>query len=73
MLLFVPKIVIYFQLPPNSVTSSGMALSMKVDLATIALAYLWETNPVVGTEALPIYADNIYKLPSAPWMTTIDL
>ena len=50
-----------------------MALSMKVNLETIALAYLWETTPVLGTEALPIYADNIYKLPSAPWMTTIDL
>ena len=46
---------------------------MKVNMSTIALAYLWETTPVLGTEALPIYADNVYKLPGAPWMTVIDL
>ena len=35
--------------------------------AATAVAYLWETTPVLGTEALPIYASDEYRLPGAPW------
>ena len=37
---------------------------------TVALAYLWETTPVLGTEALPMYADDEFRLPGAPWIKT---
>ena len=36
----------------------------------VALAYLWETTPVLGTEALPMYADDEFRLPGAPWIKT---
>ena len=45
---------------------------MILDYPSTALAYLWETTPVLGTEALPIYANNEYKLPAAPWWTPIE-
>ena len=40
---------------------------MIVNNRATAIAYLWETTPVLGMEALPMYADNDYKLPAAPW------
>ncbi len=67
---------IYFQLPPNSVqvgSSPIISLGFQVDATVTTFAYLWETTPVLGTEALPIYADNKYKLPGAPWIMDIRL
>ena len=61
-----------FQKISSSVSVTNQSLSFKVDLSTIAVAYLWETTPVLGTEALPIYANNEFKLPGAPWMIMID-
>ena len=61
------------QIPPNSVTASSMSLSMVVETNSTALAYLWETTPVLGTGALPIYADDEYKFPAAPWWYIIDI
>ena len=44
---------------------------MKVNSSASGLAYLWETTPVLGMEALPIYGlghnNEDYKLPGAPW------
>ena len=40
---------------------------MIVEGSATALAYLWATTPVLGMEALPIYADDGFKLPGAPW------
>ena len=40
---------------------------MIVEDSATALAYLWATTPVLGMEALPIYADDEFKLPGAPW------
>ena len=31
------------------------------------LAYLWEDNPVLEYLGAPIYANDEYKLPGAPW------
>ena len=62
----------YFQIPPNSVSVNSQSLSMIVDAYATSIAYLWETTPVLGTEALPIYADNQYRLPAAPWWTPLN-
>ena len=62
----------HFQVPANSVTASTQSLSIIVDFKATALAYLWETTPVIGTEALPIYADDEFRLPGAPWWTPLN-
>lgn len=58
------------KIPKNSVSvsSSGNSLAFQVVSEATALAYLWETTPVLGTEALPIYADNEFRLPGGPWV-----
>ena len=61
-----------FQIPANSVTALDQSLTMIVDGKATALAYLWETTPVIGTEALPIYADDEFRLPGAPWWTPLN-
>ena len=38
-----------------------------------ALAYLWETTPVLATRALPLYADDENGLPGAPWVVNVEL
>ena len=43
-------------------------MAFQVVSEATALAYLWETTPVLGTEALPIYADNEFRLPGEPWV-----
>ena len=35
------------------------------------LAYLWEETPVLGTGALPLYADDEFGLPGAPWVIDV--
>ena len=62
-----------FQIPANSVTASDQSLTIIVDGKDTALAYLWETTPVIGTEALPIYADDEFRLPGAPWWTPLNV
>ena len=37
------------------------------------LAYQWYETPVIGTEALTIYADNEFHLPAAPWASKVEL
>ena len=56
------------QLPVGSVANSDKALSMEIPSCATALAYLWETTPVLGTKALPLYADDEFELPGAPWV-----
>ena len=63
----------HFQIPANSVTALNQSLTMIVDYKATAVAYLWETTPVIGTEALPIYADDEFRLPGAPWWTPLNL
>jgi len=60
------------KIPANSVTALDQSLTMIVDGKATALAYLWETTPVIGTEALPIYADDEFRLPGAPWWTPLN-
>ena len=59
---------ISFQLPQNSIKASDIAVSMIIDSNSTGLAFLWEMTPVLGTEALPIYSTDEFKLPGAPWM-----
>jgi hypothetical protein len=40
---------------------------MNLDACTTGFSYLWNETPVLGTEALPIYADDEFWLPAAPW------
>ena len=35
------------------------------------LAYLWETTPVLGMKALPMYAADEFELPGAPWIRLV--
>ena len=37
------------------------------------LAYLWETTPVLETRGLPLYADDDFQLPGAPWMVKVEI
>ena len=46
---------------------------MIVDPETTAIAYLWECTPVYQGQTLPIYADDEFKFPAAPWWSTINL
>ena len=74
-ILFIYFLDLYFekknlQLPDDSVEASKQAISMTVNSSASGLAYLWETTPVLGMEALPIYGfghNGDYKLPGAPW------
>ena len=36
-------------------------------LAVTGIAYLWESDPVKGMLAAPIYSTDEYRLPAAPW------
>ena len=45
---------------------------MIVDGSATALAYLWATTPVLGMEALPMYSDDEFKLPGAPWLISFN-
>ena len=51
----------------------GRALSMVIPSCSIGLAYLWETTPVLGMEALPMYGTDICNLPAAPWIAPVEL
>ena len=54
----------------GGVAASKQAISMIVNSSASGLAYLWETTPVLGMKALPIYGfghNEDYKLPGAPW------
>ncbi len=61
-------------LNPGSVTADeqSKAVSFERPLCSIALAYLWETTPVLKTKALPIYAKDEFELPAAPWIKEIN-
>ena len=54
-------------MPQNSIKASDIAVSMIIDSNSTGLAFLWEMTPVLGTEALPIYSTDEFKLPGAPW------
>ena len=45
---------------------------MIVDSSATAVAYLWATTPILGMEALPIYSDDEFKLPAAPWFVALN-
>ena len=52
----------------GSVVNSGRALTMLIPSCSVAVAYAWQTTPVLGTAALPIYAADEFQLPGAPWV-----
>ena len=55
------------------VENRGRALSMVIPKCSVGLAYLWETTPVLGTEALPMYASDRFRLPAGPWLAPVEL
>ena len=57
-------------MPPGSVTAKSPSISMIIGSDVTAIAYLWELTPVIGTQALPIYADD-FRLPAAPWWISV--
>ena len=59
------------QLPEKSVSNEEKTLSMMIPSCAVGLAYLWETTPVLGTKALPLYADDMFELPGAPWIKEV--
>ena len=66
----------FLQLPIESVSHDKRYLSLVLQSCSdgrtpVGLAYLWETTPVLGTRALPIYADDMFGLPGAPWVKNI--
>ena len=63
-------------MPKESVTGSESGKTIIIDLALATkcayneirnLAYLWEDKPVLEYLGAPIYANDEYKLPGAPW------
>merc|ERR1712223_219180 len=57
------------KLPEGSIKSvTGQSISLTIPSNSNGLAYLWETTPVLGTGALPMYADDEFGLPGAPWV-----
>ena len=44
---------------------------MIIPKCSVGLAYIWETTPVLGTRALPLYADDVDGLPGAPWVKEV--
>ena len=51
-----------------SVEVNDRAITAQIPSCSVGFAYLWKSAPVLGTEALPIYAANEFKLPAAPWI-----
>ena len=68
---YLKSITLWIQLPENSVSNEEKTLSMMIPSCAIGLAYLWETTPVLGTKALPLYADDMFELPGAPWIKEV--
>ena len=64
-------ITLWIQLPEKSVSYGEKTLSMMIPSCAVVLAYLWETTPVLGTKALPLYADDMFELPGAPWIKEV--
>jgi len=59
------------KLPDGSVSFAEKTLSMTIPSNANGLAYLWEETPVLGTGALPLYADDEFGLPGAPWVIDV--
>jgi hypothetical protein len=49
------------------VAFTEQAISLKLDICATGLAYLWETSPVLATDATPIHSNDEFRLPGAPW------
>ncbi len=52
---------------------SENSLLVYFDSCGVGLAYLWNETPVLGTEALPLYSTNNFKLPAAPWKVPVKI
>ena len=65
---FISKCLFQF---PGRVDVSGKSLSMFIPECSKALAYLWETTPVLGENTLPIYSEDEFKMPAAPWVKEV--
>jgi len=52
----------------NRTVHEHRTVRSKTNSNSTGLAFLWEMTPVLGTEALPIYSTDEFKLPGAPWM-----
>merc|ERR1719270_2395870 len=59
------------KLKEGSVVATDISLSMTIPSCSTGLAYLWETTPVLGTKAAPMYADDAYELPGATWIKVV--
>ncbi len=64
----------------TQVTSHSFAFDEEASLVIVPIescstgfAYLWNETPVLGTEALTIYADNAFHLPAAPWKSPVQM
>ena len=53
--------------------SEANTVIVPLQACATGLAYQWYETPVLGTEALNIYADNEFHLPAAPWATKVEL
>ena len=59
---------LFFQIPSTVRQTGPSALNIEsVGVDCRAISYLWQMTPVLGMEAAPIYADDQYRLPAAPW------
>ena len=61
------------KLPDGSISHSDRSLSMVIPPCAVGVAYLWETTPVLATKALPIYANDEFELPGAPWLIKVEI
>ena len=52
--------------------SEANLVVVPIESCSTGFAYLWNETPVLGTEALAIYADNEFHLPAAPWTTPVE-
>ena len=58
---------------PAVFDSEANTVIVSIEACASGLGYLWNETPVLGTEALPIYADDAFHLPAAPWKTEVQL
>ena len=68
------SITLWEELPKESVTVENKKFKVDLTFATRCLpediknlGYIWAENPVKEYLSLPIYADDEYRLPGAPW------
>lgn len=69
------KVGLWRKIEPSRVTFIKNENRIKIDLEKLnptGLAYLWEDTPTKTNFGLPIYADDEYYLPAAPWKVQVE-